>query len=209
MALAATILVEGNDIHFVKMYLEHLGFKEKLLTEEKQIKGLQKSQVAGKIDVRTIGGNETKIFGKAFPILKEAINNSDKTLVLLDANSKPKNRRKKFDELAKEKNIDTESLFLFLLPNDENEGALEDLLENISTSTEIYECFDAYEDCLKNKGKKPPNKKARIYAYCDSNGIEPRGNKRDYDKPEYWDLKSKRLNALKAFIQKHLSAPLG
>ncbi len=67
----------------------------------------------------------------------------------------------------------------------------------------ICQCFNEYEACLSNCGSAYvlPNKKAKIYAYCEALGTETNAKKRDYGDPAYWNLDAPALDPLKEFLR--------
>ena len=70
--------------------------------------------------------------------------------------------------------LDLPVLRTFLLPDNEQAGNLETLLEQMASVDHqaVYGCLDKYEGCLKRLDSKYvlPNQKARIYAYCEAVG---------------------------------------
>lgn len=92
----------------------------------------------------------------------------------------------------------------FLLPDNKHAGCLETLLERIAVSDHryVYRCFDTYEECLNQSQHSYclPNKKARVYAYCDALNIETKGTKRKYNDQSHWDLEAVDLDPLKQFL---------
>ena len=104
---------------------------------------------------------------------------------------------------------------LFLLPNDTEDGDLEVLLEKIINPKHqaIFECFKAYEDCLKikNSGYIIPARKAKIYGYMEAVGVNSENTKeekRDYLKTDHWSLAGPNpaLKPLIDFLSKYFSA---
>ena len=92
----------------------------------------------------------------------------------------------------------------FLLPNHRDPGCLETLLERIAVSDHrvIFDCFDEYEHCLRRHSEDYciPNRKARIYAYCEALDIETSAQRRDYRDSCHWDLNAVALEPLRDFL---------
>ncbi|MDR0566341.1 MAG: hypothetical protein LBG47_04790 [Prevotellaceae bacterium] len=109
---------------------------------------------------------------------------------------------------------------LFLFPNNQDDGALEDLLEKIINpqNKPVFDCWQKFEDCLPTKTactKNPltiPAKKSKIYAYMEVLHGESRAEKdnvkdsnRDFKKAEHWDLNGAAIQPLKDFLRLHLA----
>ena len=108
---------------------------------------------------------------------------------------------------------------LFLLPNNKDAGALEDLLENIINPDKqpVMDCWTLYEDELRKveiPTKKPltvPAKKTKIYAYLETLLGDSKSQKelikeanRKYDNAEHWNLDAEYLVGLKKFLEKNI-----
>ena len=194
---AATIVVEGDsDLRFIQQYLKHCSAFEKV----------------GEIPISKLRGNTTALSSNEGKLLiKQALTNSGKTLVLLDANGNPDKTRERFDswvkDLAKNETLDTKSIHLFLVPDDENKGALEDLLLRIAQDSDaVGKCFESHRQCLRDFAKiresRLPGAKQKFYVYCDTVlGTTPQ--KCDFSDSR-WDLNSYLLNPLRDFLAKHL-----
>ena len=95
------------------------------------------------------------------------------------------------------------------MPDDENPGCLENLLEKIAIPQHaiLHDCFSRYETCLETAERKSryryrlPNIKDRIYAYCAAVGNGPKENERNYANADHWDLDARALNPLKQFLR--------
>lgn len=110
---------------------------------------------------------------------------------------------------------------LFLLPNNTDPGALENLLENIivPNNQPLTDCWSSYEGELGKVGiptKEPPTltipaKKTKIYAYLETLLGKSKSQKelikeqeRKYENSAHWNLYSEYLVPLKEFISLHL-----
>ncbi len=102
----------------------------------------------------------------------------------------------------------------FLLPNDESDGDLETLLQQIINPEHqaIFHCWEGYEHCLRSyegKNYTTPARKTKIYAYLEALLGETKSQKkkiketeRDYQNPTHWNLNAPALNNLKTFLDK-------
>lgn len=100
----------------------------------------------------------------------------------------------------------------FLLPNNQDDGDLETLLEQIINpeNQTIFDCWANYEDCLrshKEKNYTTPARKTKIYAYLEALLGESNSQKelikepnRNYLNTLHWNLKAPVLNNLKTFL---------
>ena len=110
---------------------------------------------------------------------------------------------------------------LFLLPNDKDAGALEDLLENIINpdNQPVMECWQTYEGELAKvriPTKNPPTltipaKKTKIYAYLETLLDKSRSQKelikdrnRNYENTQHWNLDLAYLEPMKLFLNDNL-----
>lgn len=153
------------------------------------------------VRVDVIGGGVWKLENVANEIRKSR-DEGRHIAVLLDADSNVQRRR---DDLAQQ--IARLSLPIertFLLPDDTGEGDLETLLEQLAPAAHqvVYRCFDEYEACLSslNPTYTTPNRKARVYAYCETVGAETGANK-DYDNPMHWNPDAPGLAPLQQFLR--------
>lgn len=139
-------------------------------------------------------------------------------LVVFDADDDIEARRKELLAIKEQFGVEFE---LFLLPNDKEAGALEDMLENIinPNNKPIFECWEGYEKELVKldiPGRTPPPlttpaKKTKIYGYLEAYHGETKREKelikevnRNYADPKLWDLDAEYLGALKEFLEKNL-----
>ena len=197
-----TIYVEGiADVRFFSKYIHHLfGI---IVPEERIVK----------LD------GWTNLKGTTWLQRMKAITDKDGTnIVILDADNDIETRRS--DVLAWKTENDLE-FELFLLPNNKDAGALEDMLENIinPNNRPIMECWENYEKELVKldiPGRTPPPlttpaKKTKIYGYLEALLLDERSQKelikeknRDYEDTRHWDLDAEYLGVLKVFLNKHL-----
>lgn len=206
-----TIFVEGTaDIKFFQDFmLEHYGLT------------LEKGKIGGIIDTQGKGGLAIK--------KNDFLKSSDlgyKNIVIFDADF-PKNDggfAKRQTTILTEKEELSLQFDLFLFPNNQDDGDLEVLLENIINplNKEILDCWESYENCLENK-KNPhkedgkytiPARKSKIYTYLETLLDDTtkakelaKDPKRDFCNREHWhlhDLNNAYIQTLKSFLDKVL-----
>ena len=139
-------------------------------------------------------------------------------LVIFDADEDIETRRAELLAVKEEFGVEFE---LFLLPNDKDAGALEDLLENIinPNNQPVMVCWQTYEGELANvriPPKTPPTltipaKKTKIYAYLETLLGKSKTQKklikevnRNYENTLHWSLDAEYLEPLKEFLVKYL-----
>ena len=150
-------------------------------------------------------------------ILRQMQMNTDQggvNLVIFDADDDYKTRWEELSSLKEQYGVEFE---LFLFPNNQDAGALEDLLENIINlnNRPILDCWENYEEELRRleiPGRTPPPlttpaKKTKIYGYLEALLGESKKEKkmikeieRNYENPLHWDLDAEYLERLKEFI---------
>ena len=89
---------------------------------------------------------------------------------------------------------------IFVLPNHQDTGTVEDLLENIINKehSQIFECWNEFESCLsKNKSLTIPAKKSKIYSYLEClHGVtnqekdKCKDPNRDFQDENLWDIRN-------------------
>ena len=186
------IVVEGDaDVKFIKDYCLHL-FGEKIATDR-----FIKDDVCQR--------------------LRSMTDNGGINIVIFDADADVEQRRSEIMQYKEQYELDFE---LFLLPNNQSAGALEDLLENIinPNNQPIFDCWNDYEKELKqvtipgrDKPLTTPAKKSKIYCYLETlHGTSKSQKKmikdanRDYNKTEHWNLDTEYIKPLKEFLEKNL-----
>jgi hypothetical protein len=160
--------------------------------------------------------------GKTFrDKMKENSSNGIINLVVFDADTTSNDgsfstRKSEIEAWKKTYGLNFE---LFLFPNNNEDGALENLLEQIINpqNKPVFDCWKKFEDCLPTKTtctKNPltiPAKKSKIYAYMEVLHGETKTEKdkikdpnRNFKDPNHWDLNVVALEPLKQFLQTHL-----
>lgn len=146
--------------------------------------------------------------------MKQNVDAGGKNLVIFDADEDCESRREELLAIQKEFDVKFE---LFLLPNDQDLGELEDLLEQIinPNNQPIMDCWTRYEGELKMvriPSKNPPiltipAKKTKIYAYLETLLGKTRSQKklikdanRNYENTQHWNLDAAYLKPLKDFL---------
>ena len=161
----------------------------------------------------SLPGVRTNVIGGGVSYLHTVKNNVHRrrdggslVAVLLDANSNPSERTTEFRRTRDELGLPIDDSHCFLVPNNQDPGDLETLLECISVVEHraVYDCFEVYESCLRTRSmSKPyrvPDQKAKIYAYCAANRIETHPKERDYGDTNYWILEARAVRPLKDFL---------
>ncbi|HAH55925.1 MAG TPA: hypothetical protein DCM02_11755 [Flavobacterium sp.] len=107
---------------------------------------------------------------------------------------------------------------IFVLPNHQDTGTVEDLLENVINKkhSQIFECWNEFENCLsKDKSLTIPAKKSKIYSYLEClHGVtnqekdKCKDPNRDFQDESLWDIRNLEnpyISKLKTFLDKHLN----
>lgn len=196
------IFVEGGaDARFFKQYVRHV-FGEEVPNERL---------------VPLSGWNNLKTESQALR-MHSMTANGGVNLVIVDAD---KNFSARKDEIERWKQTNEVEFELFLLPNNQDIGALEDLLENIinPNNQPIFDCWEHYEQelvTLDIPGRTPPPlttpaKKTKIYGYLEALLGESNTQKeqikevnRNYENPLHWNLDAEYLKPLRDFLEQHL-----
>lgn len=204
------IFVEGDaDKKFISDYYHHL-FQEKApqysINHTGDLKGEKTGgykKLSDEINIREMRINEDQ---------------GGVNLVIFDADKDVEARRKELEAIKEQYNVNFE---LFLLPNNQDTGALEDLLENIinPNNRPIFDCWENYEKelvTLDIPGRTPPPlttpaKKTKIYGYLEALLGESNTQKelikevnRNYENTQHWNLDAEYLEPLKEFLVKYL-----
>lgn len=140
-----------------------------------------------------------------------------KNLIIADADDDFAARKIEVAQTVKDVGFDVKS-DLFLFPNHHENGDLENLLEQIihPEHKAIFECWNAYEECLRKAPGKTyttPARKTKIYAYLEALLGESQKEKekikereREYFNADHWQLAPTNapLQPLHEFLKKHL-----
>jgi len=192
------IFVEGvADARFFKQYISHL-FGETVADERLIIlKGWDNLKTeASALRMRSMSAN------------------GGMNLVIVDADKDFQGRKNEIERWQQDNNVEFE---LFLLPNNEDAGALEDLLENIinPNNRPILDCWEDYEKELVQldiPGRTPPPlttpaKKTKIYGYLEALLGSTKRDKeqikeayRNYENALHWNLDAEYLEPLEKFV---------
>ena len=196
------IFVEGvADVRFFKQYISHV-FGEAVADERLVI---------------LKGWNNLKTEASALR-MRSMSANGGVNLVIVDADKDFQSRE---DEIKRWQQANDVEFELFLLPNNHDAGALEDLLENIinPNNRPIMDCWEDYEKKLVKldiPGRTPPPlttpaKKTKIYGYLEALLGESKSQKemikeinRNYENTQHWNLDAEYLKPLKRFLMKYL-----
>ena len=203
------IFVEGDaDKKFLSDYYHHL-FQEK---------ASQNSIIhTGELEKET--GGYKKLTSEVN--IREMCINSDQggvNIVIFDADKDIEARRKELLSYKEEYGVEFE---LFLFPNNQDSGDLEDLLESIinPNNQSIFECWEHYEQeliTLDIPDRTPPPlttpaKKTKIYGYLEALLYDSKSQKeqikevnRNYENTLHWNLDAVYLESLKEFFVEKL-----
>ena len=206
------IIVEGDaDKKFFEDYFHHL-FHEKA----------PKSSITHPGKDGDTGGYQKLRSEDAIGALRQNTDMGGINLVIFDADEDAEARRAELLAIKEEFGVEFE---LFLLPNDKDAGALEDLLENIINpdNQPVMDCWQTYEEKLgevRIPTKTPPTltipaKKTKIYAYLETLLGKSKSQKklikdanRNYENSQHWNLEDEYLKPLRDFLEKHLGVQL-
>ena len=164
------------------------------------------------------GGYQKLKSEDAIGVMRQNTDMGGINLVIFDADEDTESRRAELLAIKEEFGVEFE---LFLLPNNKDVGALEDLLENIinPNNQPVMDCWQTYEEKLREvriPSKTPPTlsipaKKTKIYAYLETLLGKSRSQKklikdanRNYKNTQHWNLDAEYLEPLKEFLQKWL-----
>ena len=202
------IIVEGDaDKKFFEDYYHHI-FGEKA----------PKGSITHPGKDGDTGGYQKLKSEDAIGLMRQNTDMGGINLVIFDADEDTESRRAELLAVKEEFGVEFE---LFLLPNDKDAGALEDLLENIinPNNRPVMDCWQTYEEKLREvriSSKTPPTltipaKKTKIYAYLETLLEKSRSQKklikdanRNYKNTQHWNLDAEYLEPLKEFLHKYL-----
>ena len=196
------IYVEGTaDARFLKQYIRHV-FGEDIADER---------------FVVLKGWDNLKTEASAAR-MRSMSANGGVNLVIVDADKYFQARQKEIEKWQQTNDVE---FVLFLMPNNKDAGALEDLLENIinPNNKPIFDCWEGYEKELVKldiPGRTPPPlttpaKKTKIYGYLEAL-LGPTNDEkelikernREYDNTMHWNLDAEYLGTLKGFLERNL-----
>lgn len=161
--------------------------------------------------------NETNV-----NLMMQAREEDNNVIVILDADSIEKcagfvARHKQVSEKKKELGLE---FSLFLYPNNNDDGDVEVLMEQLARKDlhdKWWDCFNDYEKCIAgvvdaegNKLYKLPNRKAKLHTYISSQQLSnAKRNKLGngnwlFDNKDFWDLTRTELTPLLDFLKQHL-----
>ncbi len=175
------IIVEGKeDENFLKSYIKKLGYSDE------------------NFDFRPIYGRD-KLQGGVRIEIERALKRHSKVLIIFDADSDCESTKTDIEHTLER----LEGFKIFLFPDDNSNGAVENLLERIirSEHERIFACFEEYRQCISKcmSEYEPPSMKAKIYAYKQVLGILE-----DPFDSHYWDFENTALEPLKSFLKQNL-----
>ena len=201
------IIVEGDaDKKFIEDYFHHLfkavAPKNSIIHTGDLVKGTGGyKRLASEINIQQMRMNT---------------NQGGVNLVIFDADDDYNARWEELSLLKEQCGVEFE---LFLFPNNQDAGELEDLLENIinPNNRSIFDCWKNYEDELSKleiPDRTPPPlttpaKKTKIYGYLEALLLKHekekiKDKKRNYENPLHWNLDAEYLERLKVFLSENI-----
>ena len=187
------IIVEGyTDQDFIELYFDFLVSNNKSLSNIK---------LTDKNFAKTEGKDN---LSSAKPRIDKALCKGERVLIIFDTND---DKQKSLDNIHNQLDLLNPSwkkqCEIFLIPNNQDKGNLETLLENIAKEKCILKCFDDYIKCItrlqnQNSKIKLPEKKSKVFAYLSSFDIKIDENFQLNE--DIWDLQNPYLNNLKNFL---------
>ena len=154
------------------------------------------------IEVAVINGDYRSINNIA-PRIRALSKEGKLVALVIDADENYDKRRADTEALIEEQGLKIDNLFF--LPNDESAGNLETMLEQMMVDghSAVMNCFDQYEACIRQlpTNYRSPNRKARVYAYCEAIGINTNATERDYCNRSHWNLDTPEVARLTVFLQ--------
>ena len=147
------------------------------------------------------------------PVIMRERDEGRRIALVLDADGDFERRRSEVRDQVKKLELPVDDDDFFLLPNHRDPGSLEVLLQKMAVDGHeaLHRCFEEYGDCLGNlQGNYVrPDLKAKIYAYCEALGAEPRPARRQYGDGRFWNFDDPVLDELKKFLQGFAADPNG
>ena len=176
------LLVEGEaDKRFMECLIQYMGLEQ--------------------VEVVQIGGKAESLH-KVKNVIQQQSDGGQKIVIAIDADADVPGQRQAL--IREQKKLDLQFHGQFLLPNDEDQGCLEDLLIEIAVAKhkQIHGCFDKYTECVQALpgDYKRPDLKGKVYAYCEALGIERKSTEINYLRSDCWNLEAPALKSLKAFL---------
>lgn len=203
---AINIYVEGNaDVKFLSDYVEYLGLgqlSKSIEIKNNTAKASLKKNDGANVFINGIGG-WTNV-QNVLPNIQSTLDDGGKVLVVFDADSEPDTRREEILDLLGKGLVNSSDVFLF--PDNQQEGDLETLLENIIVDNNkfVFCCWSKFMDCLTKNDREQkmrlPNRKAKIFDYVSLLGRKAQEKDRNYKDSSLWNLDAPYLEPLRDFL---------
>jgi len=152
-----------------------------------------------------------KAGGRIDDSIQQNHDNGKQTILILDADNNFTNRQAEVQRDFQGYDI---PVHLFLFPDNNANGNLENLLTEIAVERKLINCFLSYEDCVWDYNL--PLDKSRIYAYLDTllpsesktarNDLRKEEN-RNYRTAAHWDLNHEYLQPFYKFLSPFFIEP--
>jgi hypothetical protein len=212
------IFVEGDgDVKFISDYISHIIPDVSVDIKKKKVANIS---IGGATKITVHGLEGWQDIQNVKPDIQKNSENGGVNLIIFDADTDQNEGGFAIRNQEIKDKISGLDYKVFLFPNNQDDGALEDLLENIinKDNASIFECWDKFEICLKDRaGQKTgkdltlPAKKSKIYVFLEAllgNSNEDKKKIKDpfrnFNDTDHWDLDNEYLNPLKDFITKQL-----
>ena len=200
MAEKKIIIVESQkDIQFIKDLLEYLYIKK---SEQFNENNFEFKEIGSNVFYNEQGSGKNKLEG----FLRQSRNFLKDTFIIVDADKKEdtKKYKNKIDKILKKIGIDEQSKrenFLrenvFFLPNNKEEGNLENLIIPLFKFENFNQCFDDFKSCVQKFDadiSNSFNNKLKVYNYNYKSSQRYLSDR--------YNLKHDILTPLKNFLQK-------
>lgn len=158
-----------------------------------------------KADIKTNNGNS--INQAMINQIKESLANDIVVYIIFDADSSFNNTNEAIIKQLATAGISTNQVKIFLFPNNQQSGCLEDLLCEIAIHKKAIDCFDNYKKCLmlNDFNTTHISKKSKMYAYREIMGITTKQiQPSNITNNNIFDFNAKCLESLKDFFN-HIS----
>lgn len=216
------VFVEGNeDQELVAALLVKLG---KVASWQESGKALRGNTVSGnQVNLNATNGWGNLISGKLFPELRQSVREGVMNLVVYDADRQGPQQggnAHRRNQLLRVQEANDLFFELFLLPNDAEDGQLEDLLPRLIATVhqQVTDCFSHYENCVRQlqmadgNAYRLPVSKSRIFAYVEAlpltpdeeQKLESKHSIKFFANDDYWNLGADAIKPLRDFLNQYI-----
>ncbi|MCX8000516.1 MAG: hypothetical protein N3A69_16455 [Leptospiraceae bacterium] len=198
------IYVEGiADIKFLKDLIEYFIFENqdlgKIDRNKKEFSSKEKN-----FFIKSLEGKGN--LKNSIQNIKQKYDSGYEIVIVFDADGDFQKTKEQLERTLSNANILNFKIFLF--PNNQSNGTLEDLLISIVKDRVVLKCWEAYENCLAKESKNytRPSMKTKIYAYLEaiietSQKENIKEHSRDYKNLAHWMLENNAIKPLEKFLR--------